>query len=107
MSSRTLLLGISVVLNILLAWALVWGDNGLMSYRSLREESLALDGRIRDLNSRNLELSREIRLLQSDKKFIEQTIRKRLNFVRENEILYIFPGDTEAQRAGVINEPEN
>ena len=47
----------------------------------------------------NAGLSREIRLLQSDEKYVEKMIRQRLNFVRSNEILYLFTEDANARGA--------
>ena len=35
-------------------------------------------------------LSREIRLLKTDPAYVEKVIRQRLNYVRKNEILYLF-----------------
>ncbi len=90
------LFGLSLVLNVALLGALVWGDQGIMAYRALKEQCLALDYRVKSLDEQNVALSREIRLLQSDEKYIEKMIRKRLNFVRDNEILYIFPEDPKA-----------
>ena len=40
--------------------------------------------------TRNLSLSREIRLLQTDQKYVEKMIRQRLHYLRDNEILYLF-----------------
>ncbi|MDR2892381.1 MAG: septum formation initiator family protein [Deltaproteobacteria bacterium] len=107
MKYRYLFLGISLALNALLLWALVWGNNGLVAYENLEQEYSALNGRIGELNARNIELSREIRLLQSDRKYIEQTIRNRLNFVKDNEILYIFPDEQDAQTVEGANESKN
>ncbi len=93
---RKFLLGASIVVNAVLVWSLVWGDHGIGAYRVLKEECAMLDRHIAELDERNLELSREIRLLQSDDKYVEKMIRDRgLNLVRDNEILYIFPESSE------------
>ncbi len=105
MSYRRLLLCCSVFLNIALAWNLIWGEQGLVAYKALQQEFMALNERMDALGSKNIALSREIKLLQSDDKYIEQMIRKRLNFVKDNEIWYIFP-DGLNTGAG-LNETEN
>lgn len=100
-------LGISLLLNLLLVWNLIWGEQGLISYKSLQQEFLLLDERIESLEQQNIALSREIRLLQTDDKYIEQMIRRRLNFIKENEVWYIFP-DSRAKSAGEsLNETKN
>ena len=50
----------------------------------------SLQNEIASLDAQNLSLSKEIRLLQSDNKYVEKVIRQRLHYVRDNEILYIF-----------------
>ena len=99
-----MLLWASIVLNLALLWALVWGGQGLMAYKTLRRELDALAARSEALNKENIRLSREIKLLESDDKYIEQMLRKRLNFIKENEIWYIFPKDRGVEGA---DETEN
>lgn len=104
---RYILLGVSLVLNLLLVWALLRDGQGIQAYESLKDEAAELRLSIEALGRENMDLSRQIRLLKSDKGYIEQMIRDRLNFVRDNEIWYIFPED-EAEMAGeVADEPKN
>ncbi len=95
---RRLLIGLSLALNVVLLYRLVWSDQGMVAYKTLKQQSTAMEARLKDLDTRNLALSREIRLLQADGKYVEKMIRKRLNFVKDNEILYIFP-ETQAEAA--------
>lgn len=88
---RPLLLGASILLNLVLVYTLIWGDTGAFEYKLLREQCATLEAKIRDYDEKNLALSGEIRLLQSDEKYQEKMIRTRLKFVRDNEILYTFP----------------
>ncbi|MDL2207324.1 septum formation initiator family protein [Desulfovibrio sp. OttesenSCG-928-F20] len=90
---RRAVLGLAIVLNLVLLYNLIWGKSGAIAYTELKSRCLDLEARILAVKEENLELSREIRLLQSDEKYLEKTIRNRLNFVRSNEILYIFPGE--------------
>ncbi len=96
---RPLLLAASILLNLILMYSLIWGDTGAFEYKLLKEQCLTLEAKIRDYDEKNLALSREIRLLQSDEKYQEKMIRTRLNFVRDNEILYIFPETKAAEPA--------
>ena len=91
----------------LLLWALVWGEQGFFEYNALKQECLVLADRLDSLNDANIALSREIRLLRSDDKYMEQIIRKRLNFVKNNEIWYIFPGEHGALTGGISDETKN
>jgi cell division protein FtsB len=107
MNYRYLFLGLSFALNLLLVWALVWGNNGLVARENLEREHQVLNGHIQGLYTKNLSLSREIKLLQTDSKYMEQIIRRRLNFVKGNEILYVFPNETEVKPVEGANEPED
>ncbi len=102
MWGRRVLLGISLVVNIVLAYRLIWSDQGLVAYRGLKEQHEYLEGRIKELDVQNLALSQEIRRIQSDKEYLEKIIRKRFNslYVKDNEVLYIFPEVQEATRLG-------
>lgn len=89
-----------MAINCILLYSLVWGEQGLKAYRNLKEQHQVLTGRITELDEKNIALSREIRLLQTDEKYIEKVIRKRFNFVRDDEILYIFPGTHDMAKPG-------
>ena len=55
------------------------------------------------LNEQRASLSREIRLLKTDPDYVEKVIRQRLNYVRKNEILYLFDKN---RQEGVWSEKE-
>ena len=108
MAARRIVLAVSLVLNLVLVYNLIWGNSGAIAYKELRLRCDALEERIKRIADSNLALSKEIRLLQSDEKYIEKMIRNRLNFVRNNEILYIFPGQDAAEAQGAPpHEAEN
>jgi cell division protein FtsB len=100
MFARRVVLAVSVLLNLILVYNLIWGQRGAIAYKELRVRCDSLEERIARIGEANLQLGKEIRLLQSDDKYIEKMIRNRLNFVRENEILYIFPGETKGEASG-------
>jgi cell division protein FtsB len=108
MFAHRVALAASLLLNLVLCYNLVWGKSGAIAYMELRSRCEVLENRITTAGEQNLELSREIRLLQSDAKYIEKTIRNRLNFVRGNEILYIFPSEYAGDLSGApVNEAKN
>ncbi len=97
---RQLLFGLSLCINLVLAYKLIWSEQGFVAYKALKEQQRSIETRIKELDEKNRSLSMEIRLLQSDEKYQEKVIRKRLNFVKDNEILYIFPGAHDAAKTG-------
>lgn len=101
-------LSLSLVVTLVLIYSLVWGEHGLGTYRSLQEHELGLKNRFQDLEEKNIAFSREIRLLQADDKYIENVIRQRFNFVKRNEILYIFDDRQQENLTGVVpNDRKN
>jgi cell division protein FtsB len=100
MLARRLIFAVSLFLNVVLAYTLIWGEKGVIAYKALRERCASLEVIMEKVGEDNLNLSREIRLLQSDDKYLEKVIRNRLNFVRENELLYIFPDETPIETPG-------
>ena len=100
MSWQKIFVGFSLAINAVLVYSLIWGSQGLNAYRTLKEQHQTLENRIKDLDAENIALSREIRLLQSDEKYQEKEIRNRFNFVKDNEILYIFPESRDTAKTG-------
>lgn len=97
---RKILLAMAVALNAVLLYSLLWGDMGIRSYREQKNLHKKLEARIESLDKANAALKEEIDLLRNDEKYQEKLIRNRLNFVKRNEILYIFP-QVESDSAGV------
>ena len=98
---RQLLLIFLIVINAALAYKLIWSDTqGILAYKAMKEHVAVLETRVKELDEKNVMLSREIRLLQSNDKYLEKIIRKRLNFIKDNEILYIFPDTKDTARTG-------
>lgn len=78
------------LVNLLLFIHMLWGSTGLMEYADLRRQLREAQEQVADLDRKNVELSNEIRWLQSDSQYLEKMIRQRLHYVRDNEILYLF-----------------
>ncbi len=94
-----LLLGLILLLNLFFLYSIVLSDQGIFSYLELRRRNEEMTKRIEELRSKTVELSREIRLLESDNGYIQKMIRQQMNFVRQRDILYVFP------QAGGVNTP--
>ena len=95
---KVFILILAIIVNVVLASRLLWPQS-LVSYRELASQYAELLKERDGFDVVNAGLSREIRLLQSDDKYVEKMIRQRLNFVRSNEILYLFTEDANVRGA--------
>ena len=87
---KAALLVLAVLLNIALASRILWGSHSLYTWRVLKAKQTELVKELASLDEKRAALSREIRLLKTDPSYVEKVIRQRLNYVRKNEILYLF-----------------
>lgn len=87
---KSAILILALLMNVTLAYRLVWGEQSVSAWRDLKARQGQLTAELRDLDRQRADLSREIRLLQTDDSYVEKMIRQRLNYVRPNEILYLF-----------------
>ena len=92
MTLKVLLILLLGVCDIALLGKMVWGPGGVIEYRELKQRYADLQEQIAQLDMSNKALSRDIRLLQSDNQYVEKTIRQKLRYLRDNEIVYLFPG---------------
>lgn len=82
-------LSIAILLNIILIFRLGWGTHSLISYRELILQHKSIIQEVQKYETIIAGLSHEIQLLQSSQKYVEKMIRQHLNFVKDNEILYL------------------
>lgn len=80
-----------ILLNLFLFFRLIWSDQGILAYMDLRGRHEALATEFRAAEKRSQDLSREITRLKSDPDHQQDMIRERMNFVKDGEILYVFP----------------
>ena len=71
------------------AW-LAFGDRGLIDLYSMEMQRKACIERIEQLSKENQALHEELKLLSNDMEYVETLIRRKLNLVKENEVLYRF-----------------
>lgn len=91
---RRLLLALILFCNAVLLYNLIWSDKGVFAYLDLKSHQKQLKMRIESLGGRSLDLSQEIRWLKSDRAFTEKMTRAHGNYLRDNEIIYLFPGQS-------------
>lgn len=96
MARRWFFLGFLLVLNVFLGYRLVAGDTGMFAYLELRERYEEMERRLQRADDRSRDLSQEIRLLKTDREYLESRIRVRMNYVGEGETLYLFPDEAGA-----------
>jgi cell division protein DivIC len=87
---RKLLPAALVAINVLLFYNLVWSDRGLFAFNELKNRQVQMAKKLDDVGGKSLDLSQEIRWLKSDRSFTEKITRSRMNFLKDNEVLYIF-----------------
>ena len=84
------ILSLALLINVTLVCRLLWGGQSIAGWRDFRATLAGMNEELHGLNQFRADLSREIRLLQTDNAYVEKVIRQRLNYVRPNEILYLF-----------------
>lgn len=105
--ARRILLGLLITVNVVLLFRLIWSDHGVIAYMNMRNRSVKLESQLRDVDAKSLELSNEIRRLKTDRAYQEMVIRDRMNYVKENEVLYIFSGRTDVAQGAVDDEKKD
>ena len=92
---KSTILTFAILMNITLGYSLFLGEQSVFVWRNLHERHRALIAELEFVNETKANLSQQIRLLQNDSSYLEKLIRQRLNYVREDEILYIFDKDVQ------------
>lgn len=105
--ARRILLGVLVLINVILFFRLIWTDHGIIAYMNMRKRSAMLESQLRDVDAKSLELSKEIRRLKGDRAYQEMVIRERMNYVKDNEVLYIFSGRIDTAQGAADDEKKD
>lgn len=80
---------------ILYTLAIIFGENGLMTMRSMHQELNRIQQENARLEKENIALYRTIHRLKNDPAFIEQIARQELNMIRPGEIVFSFDNSQE------------
>jgi len=107
MRGRLVLIALLLAINLILLFRLVWSDQGVFAYLELKERYDALSRQVEAVDAESLDLSQEIRKLKSDKGYQEKVVRERMNFVKKDELLYIFPDENAKPGGEGTDEREN
>ena len=107
MRGRIVIVVLLVVINLFLLIRLIWSDQGIFAYLELKGRHDALQQKIDNVDAKSLDLSQEIRKLKSDKGYQEKIVRERMNFVKKDELLYIFPDENANPGGEGTDEREN
>ena len=107
MRGRLVLVALLLAINLILLFRLVWSDQGVFAYLELRERYEVLQQKVEAVDAVSLDLSQEIRKLKSDRGYQEKVVRERMNFVKNDELLYIFPDDNAKPGGEGTDEREN
>ena len=73
-----------------LLWVFFAPGRGYYHYRKLQKEIGALTQENSQLESKNVELSKDIKRLQSDDTYLEEVARKKHGLLKKDEIVYEF-----------------
>ncbi|OIQ48755.1 Cell division protein FtsB [Pseudodesulfovibrio hydrargyri] len=107
MRGRLIFVALLVAINLFLLTRLIWSDQGVFAYLELKNRYEVLRRKIETVDARSLDLSQEIRKLKSDKAYQEKVIREKMNFVKKDELLYIFPDEKDQPRGETADVQEN
>ncbi|MFW6243714.1 MAG: FtsB family cell division protein [Desulfovibrionales bacterium] len=79
-----------LMLDILLLVQLLGNGYGFFKYVELKEHKRGVEERISQVEQGNQRLSREIRLLKSDRETLAQVIRSEMHCLGPGETMYLF-----------------
>lgn len=105
--ARRILLTVLVAVNLVLLFRIIWSDHGVIAYMNMQKRAAELEVQLSDVDAKCLELSNEIRRLKTDRAYQEMVIRDKMNYVKENEVLYIFSDRTDVPQGAEDDEKKD
>ncbi len=79
------------LLSLLMAYHVLFGENGVIAYQHKRRESRDLQQQIEQLRQENGALEKQNKALRDDPQAIEKEARERLRYARPGEVIYTLP----------------
>jgi len=90
--NKKVLLGLGLIVALLLLlWLLFAPGRGYFHYRKLQKEIATLTQENSQLETKNIELSEDIKRLRSDDAYLEEVARKKHGLLKKNETVFEFP----------------
>ena len=86
---KQIFLFILCVVNIFIVFKIFDEDSGLPAYKDLKVKIDNVQEKINDVDSRNRQISSEIRILKKNDHYVERLIKRELFYVADNELMYI------------------
>lgn len=83
-----IVIGISLFVLFLLVY---YAPYGCHTYLVMREDLARVNSEIDRLKSQNQEIKKEITLLKTDPRYVEQVAREKLGMLKKNEIIFEVP----------------
>ncbi len=87
-----------MLLALLVAYHVVFGNNGMIVYQNKRAEFRSLQKDVEQAQKDNQALSEQVQSLKSDPKAIEKEAREQLRYARPGEVVYLLPGQKQPDR---------
>jgi len=75
----------------------IFGERGLLRIYHLKKEKEEVKLKADSLKLENDRLRREIEALKSDRRYLESIARRDFGLVRQNEVIYQFPGQEKSE----------
>lgn len=88
--TRTVISMVAFAYILVLLFAGIFGDMGLIKSFRLRNQNENIKQNVRSLKEQNNRLRREIDNLRGNQRYIEKLAREELNMSREDEVIFIF-----------------
>lgn len=85
-----------ILITLLLAWDVIYGQNGLSAWSAKRSHDRQLSQEIDRLKQENDSLGKHIARLHDDPAAIEFQARESLHYARPNEVIYSVPAPQQA-----------
>jgi cell division protein FtsB len=89
--NRRLLWGVGALVMLALTFLVLFSHQGLYPIYCLRQDRQTLEQENTRLAAENARLTRTIDRLQNDPELIQDLIRRNLNFVKKNEVIFQLP----------------
>jgi cell division protein FtsB len=80
----------------LVAYHAVFGANGMVVYEKKKAELQTVNSEVEKLQQENQRFSEQIQALKSDPHAIEKEAREQLRYARPGEVIYLLPGQKNA-----------